>query len=78
VATVARTIVELRKRVAPQGYELVSVKEGTRWYYEIREKGKGAWDSDPFVRGVGSVKGVRRPQGTSIDDALYGRRGTSK
>lgn len=73
VATVARALAELRKRLAREGGTLVSVKEGSRWHYEIREREEGFWETDPFIQSIGFAKGVRRPRGESADDALYGR-----
>ncbi len=72
VATVARGIVELRRHLARQGESLVSVKEGKDWHYEIRGD-DDRWKSDPLLRGVGSIKGVRPPANESEDDALYGK-----
>jgi hypothetical protein len=71
-ATVARGLLELRRDLARQGVSLVSVKEGKDWHYEIREK-EDAWDNDSLLQAVGSMKGVRRPAGESVDDALYGK-----
>ncbi len=72
VATVARALSELRRDLARKGASLVSVKDGKDWHYEIRDK-EGAWENDPLLRAVGSIKGVRPPAGESEDDALYGK-----
>jgi hypothetical protein len=72
-ATVARALVELRRRLAREGGALVSVKEGVRWRYEIREREEDLWGADPFIRLIGRARGVRRPRGEGVDEALYGR-----
>jgi hypothetical protein len=72
VATVARGLVELRHELAREGESLVSVKEGTDWHYEIRER-EDLWENDPLLRAVGSIKGVRPPAGEGVKDALYGK-----
>lgn len=73
VATVARTLAELRRSLKGEGASLVSVKEGASWRYEIREKEEDLWETDPFVRSIGFASNLRRPRGQSIKDALYGR-----
>ena len=72
VATVARALAELRRLLAPEGMRLVSVKEGREWHYELRER-EDLWVNDPLLRLVGAGRGVRRPSGESVDDALYGK-----
>lgn len=72
-ATIARTIAGLRRQLAREGAILVSVKEGRVWHYEIREKEDAGEKPDPLVQSIGFIKGVRRPAGKSVDDALYER-----
>jgi len=71
-ATVARALAELRRLLAQEGLGLVSVKEGREWHYELRER-EDLWENDPLLRLVGAGRGVRRPSGESVDDALYGK-----
>jgi len=77
-ATVARTIAGLRRQLAREGAILVSVKEGRVWHYEIREKEGAGEQPDPLVQSIGFIKGVRRPAGESVDDALYERPGPGR
>jgi hypothetical protein len=78
VATVARTLVELRRSLAREGTRLVSVKEAGSWRYEVREETEGDRASDPFLRSIGFADGIRRPRGQGVDEALYGRPGRSR
>jgi len=73
-ATAARLVARLRKRLAGEGLELVSVRRGKSWQYEVRgdEQAGRLWESDSLVKNLGCVKGSRR-RGETVDDAVYGR-----
>jgi hypothetical protein len=42
-ATTARVLAALRRELKAKGGELVSVRRGRRWHYEIRENNPEAW-----------------------------------
>jgi len=69
VPTVSRLLVRVRKRLAARGAELVSVRSGRAWHYEIREAGDPAWAS--FARLKGLVKAPSAPPPGGIDDVVY-------
>lgn len=72
--TAARLIARLRRMVAARGGELVSVRNGRAWHYEIREQEERlakAWSSDPLLKAVGSIRGTKRPPGQTLDDVIY-------
>jgi hypothetical protein len=74
VPTAARLVVHLRARLAARGGELVSVRKGRSWHYEIREKEEWLakiWSTDPLLKAVGSLRGPKRSPGQSVDDIIY-------
>jgi hypothetical protein len=80
-ATVSRALKDLRPRLAACGKRLIVVKEGRTWHDEVRTP-PDAWMKDPLFRSLGLVPGVPRslpkatgirPEGVSVDDALYPR-----
>ena len=75
-ATAARVVDTLRKEVVARGGELVSVRRGRSWHYEIREEERleKLWKTDPLLKAVGALRGVKRPFGESIDDIVYNGR----
>ena len=72
-ATAARVLARLRRKLAARGGELVSVRKGRAWHYEIREEDRLAelWRSDPLLKAVGALRGSARRPGRSIDDVVY-------
>jgi hypothetical protein len=73
VATTARVIAELRRTLKARGGELVSVRRGRRFHYEIREDRTRAWER--FLRRVDGLK--LHAQGPPIreedqDAVIYG------
>ena len=72
-ATASRIVQALRSR----GHDIVSMKEGSRWYFAVKDDEDPAWTRDPLLKGRGFIRGVRWPRGKLneiIDGALYGRR----
>ncbi len=71
-ATAFRLVGRLRRT----GYRIVSVKEGKRWFFELREDPE-SWRDDPVFNLIGIGRGTRRPKGESVDEVVYGlkRRG---
>lgn len=67
-ATTSRLVQRLRRSGAAIG----SVKRGRRWFFVLEddEAVARAWEHDPFLRGVGLIRGVQ-PPGHDVDDALY-------
>ena len=52
-ATLSRVLAALRRAVKARGGDLVSVRRGGRWHYEIREDKSEAWAR--FDKLIGSV-----------------------
>ena len=71
-ATAFRLVKALRSR----GLQIVSMKEGSRWFYALKGNDDPAFKDDPLVKARGFIRGVRIPRGKSfnqaIDDAVYG------
>lgn len=72
VPTVSRVLARLRASLAARGGELVSVRRGRAWHYEIREPQGGAWEA--FARLRGFVRKPLRPIAGEIDDVVYSGR----
>ena len=72
IATVGRLLAVLRRRLAEQGGDLVSVKRGTRSHYEIEDDVARGRRWAALRRWVGVVEGRPRAAGETIDDVLYG------
>ncbi len=66
------TAFRIVKRLRADGAKVVSVKDGKRWHFELREDRGAAWRSDPLLGAIGIAKG-KRPGG-SVDDVVYGAR----
>lgn len=64
-ATLARALVRLRKDLEARGAELLSVRRGRRWHYEIRGAGGRGWER--FLALVGSVPSASG----DVDDVVY-------
>ena len=72
IATVGRFLAALRRGLAGRGGDLVSVKRGVRWHYEIRDDDARSRRWAHLRRWVGVVDGEPHEPGESIDDVLYG------
>ena len=74
VASTSRVIELIKKDLKSKGGELVSVRTGSGWHYEIRDEKitEAAWQHDPLLRMVGVVKMKPLPPGKSLDDVIYG------
>lgn len=70
--TAARLVARLRKSLAARGADLVSVRRGRSWHYEIREPAGPAWPA--FARLRGFVRKPLRPVAGEIDDVVYSGR----
>jgi hypothetical protein len=68
----ARLVARLRKSLAARGAELLSVRRGRSWHYEIREPADAAWSS--FARLKGFVRAPLRPAAGKPDDVIYSGR----
>ena len=74
VPTAARLVVRLRAVVATREGELVSIRKGRSWHYEIREQEAWLakiWSTDPLLKAVGALRGTKRSPSESIDDVVY-------
>ena len=74
VPTMARLVVRLRQLIGSRGGELVSIRKGRVWHYEIREQEQWlskVWSTDPLLKAVGALRGPKRPLGETVDDIIY-------
>lgn len=72
VPTVSRLLARLRAALLARGGELVSVRRGRHWQYEIREPEGRAWEA--FARLRGFVRKPLRPAAGEIEDVVYSGR----
>jgi hypothetical protein len=72
VPTTSRLLAKLRKSLAGRGAELVSVRRGRAWHYEIRETEAPA--ASKFARLRGFVRRLAPAPGDGIDDVIYSGR----
>ncbi len=74
-ATMARAIARLRKDVVARGEELVSVKAGKRWRFELRggeDRSRSRWQKLRKYGGfIAKWRGSRKK---TDDDIIYGER----
>jgi len=71
-ATAFRLVKALRRR----GHHIVSMKEGSQWFFAVRPDDDRAFTRDPLIRARGTVRGIRWPKSKTlneaIDEELYG------
>ncbi len=72
VPTVSRALARLRASLSARGGELVSVRRGRVWHYEIREPESRAWEA--FARLRGFVRKPLRPPAGGPEDVVYSGR----
>ena len=70
--TAARVVEELRAGLREDGDELLSVKSGKGWHYEIRRAPKHDWGKDPLLSYVIPKEHIHPPRGKA-EDADYDR-----
>jgi hypothetical protein len=73
-ATASRIVAQLRRELAGQGIEMVTVRKGRKWHYEIRDEEHAREAMQRLVDMAGFIKGdgpILRP-GETVDDVVYG------
>lgn len=70
--TATRVVEELRRKLASEGGDLVSVKTSKGWHYEIRQD-RSNWREDPLWKLIGRVRSPKPRRMKPEDEIIYGR-----